>query len=333
VRALIADGSEDLADLRVGEWPEPIAGDGMVVVEVEAASVDFVDTLSATGRYQVKIPPPFVPGNNVAGTVAEIGSGVAGFEVGDRVHGMAFLGGFAERVAVAAANLRPTPAGLAPDLACLTGAPYRTAYDSLASTAKVRPGEDLVILGASGAVGSAAIMIGKALGARLVACASSAEKLEFCRSLGADAGVLYSGPSFKEELKEACGGAADVVIDLVGGGYSEPALRAVGYGGRFVVVGFAAGGPARVPLNLVLLKGSIVLGYEILDFERHEAGEAARNRDALEELLMSGTVRPPITGRFPLEKAAEAMALVGGREKLGVTVLDLTRGDRRSRRP
>jgi NADPH:quinone reductase len=322
MRALIADGTADLDSLRVGEWPDPTPGDDQVVVAVEAASVDFVDTLIATGRYQVQVPPPFVPGNNVAGTVTAVGSGASRFAVGDRVHGMAFVGGFAERVAVAESSLRPTPAGLRSDLACLAGAPYRTAYDALASTAKVRPGEDLVILGASGSVGSAAVMIGKHLGARVVACASTVEKLDFCRSLGADVGVAYSGPGFKGALKEACDGTADVVLDLVGGEYSEPALRAVGYGGRFIVVGFAAGGPARVPLNLVLLKGSTILGYEILDFERKEAAQAARNRDALESLLASGAIDPPITARFTLADAAAAMAHVAGRAKLGVTVLE-----------
>jgi NADPH:quinone reductase len=234
---------------------------------------------------------------------------------------MAFVGSFAERVAVAETSLRPTPPGLRAELACLAGAPYRTAYDALVSTAAVRPGEDLVVLGASGSVGSAAVMIGKHLGARVVACASSAAKLDFCRGLGADVGVAYSEPDFKAALKDACDGAADVVLDLVGGGYSEPALRAVGYGGRFVVVGFAAGAPARVPLNLVLLKGSRILGYEIIDFEAKEAEAAARNRDALEALLSTGAIEPPITARFPLADAPAALAHVAGREKLGATVL------------
>jgi NADPH:quinone reductase len=323
MRALIADGSPDLGALRVGDRPDPEPGDGQALVAVEAASVDFVDTLIATGRYQMKVPPPFVPGNNVAGTVARVGPVSERFVVGDRVHGMAFVGGHAERVAIAESSLRPTPAELSADLACLTGAPYRTAYDSLVSTAMIRPGEDLVILGASGSVGSAAILIGKHLGARVVACASTAEKLDFCRGLGADATVDYSGPDLKGALKEACDGAADVVLDLVGGEHSEPALRAVGHGGRFVVVGFAAGAPARVPLNLVLLKGSTILGYEILDFERKHPEEASRNRDALESLLASGAIDPPITARFPLERAAAAMAHVAGREKLGATVLEV----------
>jgi NADPH:quinone reductase len=323
VRALIADGSPDLGTLRVGEWAEPTPGEGQVLVAVEAASVDFVDTLIATGRYQLQVPPPFVPGNNLAGTVTALGPGASRFAVGDRVHGMTFVGAHAERVAVAEASLRPTPDGLHAELACLAGAPYRTAYDALVSTAKVRPDEDLVILGASGGVGSAAIMIGKHLGARVIACASTATKLDFCRDLGADAGVLYAEPDFKGTLKEACEGAADVVLDLVGGEFSEPALRAVGYGGRFVVVGFAAGAPARVPLNLVLLKGSTITGYEIIDFEAKQPEEAARNRDALENLLAAGAIVPPITARFPLERAAEAIASVGGREKLGVTVLEI----------
>ncbi len=321
MRALICDGDGDRRELVVRDVPDPVAGPGQVVVEVHAASVDFVDTLIASGRYQISVPTPFTPGNNVAGVVVEVGPDCASLRVGDRVHGMAFVGGFAERVALSENQLRRTPGGLSAELACLTGVPYRTAYDAVVSTAGVRPGESVVVLGASGAVGSAAVLIAKTLGARVVACASTPEKLAFCAELGADDGVLYDEAGFKDRLKAACGGSADVVLDMVGGDYSEAALRTVGYGGRFVVVGFAAGAPARVPLNLVLLKGSTILGYEIGDFQRQQPERAAANRDALEAMLVRGDITPPITSRFPLEQAAEAMAHVAGRAKHGVTVL------------
>ncbi|MFK4035113.1 NADPH:quinone oxidoreductase family protein [Nonomuraea wenchangensis] len=324
MRALLCTDTGDLTSLAVQEVPDPAPGPGQVLVEVRAASVDFVDTLIATGVYQIPVPVPYVPGNNVAGVVAAVGPGCSRFAVGDRVHGMAFIGAFAERVRVAEAQLRPTPAGLSPELACLTGSTYRTAYDALVSTARIEPGEDLVILGASGAVGSAAIGIGKSLGARVIACAAGAAKLEFCRDLGADELVDYSGGDLKRTLKELCPKGAGVVLDMVGGPFSEPALRATGYGGRFVVVGFATGEIARVPLNLVLLKGSIVMGYEIGDFERHHPDEAEANRRALEALLTDGTLKPPVTGRYRLDQAAEAMRTVAGRAKLGLTVLDLT---------
>ncbi|MFF0770333.1 NADPH:quinone oxidoreductase family protein [Nonomuraea wenchangensis] len=324
MRALLCTDTSDLTSLAVQEVPDPSPGPGQVLVEVEAASVDFVDTLIATGVYQIPVPVPYVPGNNLAGVVAAVGPGCSRFAVGDRVHGMAFIGAFAERVCVSEAQLRPTPGGLSPDLACLTGSTYRTAYDALVSTARIEPGEDLVILGASGAVGSAAIGIGKTLGARVIACAAGAAKLEFCRDLGADELVDYSGGDLKLALKELCPKGAGVVLDMVGGPFSEPALRATGYGGRFVVVGFATGEIARVPLNLVLLKGSIVTGYEIGDFERHHPDEAEANRRALESLLTDGRLKPPITGRYRLDQAAEAMRTVAGRAKLGLTVLDLT---------
>ncbi|MER7362558.1 NADPH:quinone oxidoreductase family protein [Nonomuraea wenchangensis] len=324
MRALLCTDTGDLTSLAVQEVPDPVPGPGQVLVEVRAASVDFVDTLIATGVYQIPVPVPYVPGNNVAGVVAAVGPGCSRFAVGDRVHGMAFIGAFAERVCVPEAQLRPTPAGLSPELACLTGSTYRTAYDALVSTARIEPGEDLVILGASGAVGSAAIGIGKSLGARVIACAAGAAKLEFCRDLGADELVDYSDGDLKRALKELCPKGAGVVLDMVGGAFSEPALRATGYGGRFVVVGFATGEIARVPLNLVLLKGSTVTGYEIGDFERHHPDEAEANRRALEALLTDGTLKPPITGRYRLDQAAEAMRTVAGRAKLGLTVLDLT---------
>ncbi|WP_328353124.1 NADPH:quinone oxidoreductase family protein [Mycobacterium sp. NBC_00419] len=322
MRALLCKG-EDLTSLTVAEVDDPTPGPGQVLVQVHAASVDFVDTLVIRGQYQIPVPRPFVPGNNVAGVVVELGPGCSRFSVGDRVHGMAFVGAYAERAVLSETQLRLTPDGLSADLACLTGAPYRTAYDAIVSKGRLRSGESLVVLGASGGVGSAAVLVGKALGARVIACASTEEKLAFCRDLGADEAVRYTEPDFKDALKAACTGGADVVLDMVGGQFSEPALRATGYAGRFVVVGFAAGAPARIPLNLVLLKGSCIIGYEIADFERREPVEAAHNRDKLEAMLVSGSLAPPVTGRFSLDDAAQAVRLVAGRDKLGTTILEL----------
>jgi NADPH2:quinone reductase len=322
MKALRCEDTAGLGGLAVRAIPDPAPGPGQVVVEVKAASVDFVDTLIATGRYQIPLPVPFTPGNNLAGVVREVGPDCRRFTVGDRVHGMAFVGAFAERAAVDETRLRATPDDLPCEYACVTGSTYRTAYDALGTTAALKPGENLVILGASGAVGSAAIAIGKTLGARVIACASTAAKLGFCREQGADEAVAYTEPGFKDSLKDL--GGADVVLDLVGGDYSEPALRATGYGGRFVVVGFAAGQVPRIPLNLVLLKGCIVTGYEIAGFERRCPELATANRDALETLLATGRLIPPITGRYRLDQAIEAMRAVAGRDKYGITILDLT---------
>ena len=321
MRAILCEQTTGLEGLMVRDVPDPIASAGQVVVDIHAASVEFVDTLIATGRYQIPVAVPFIPGNNFAGVVSGLGEGAARFSIGDRVHGMNFTGAYAESVAVSEAQLRATPAGLSAEAACLTGSTYRTAFDALLSVAKVKAGDDVVILGASGAVGSAAVTIARALGARVIACASTDAKLDFCRSLGADELVQYTNPGFKETLKGLCASGADVVLDMVGGEFSEPALRAVGYGGLFVVVGFAAGDIPRVPLNLVLLKGSTITGYEIGTFERRQRSEAAKNRDALESMIASGTLTPPITARYPLEQGVEAMTAVAGRDKLGMTVL------------
>jgi NADPH2:quinone reductase len=322
MRAVVCEDLDGLDGLVLREMPDPVAGPGQVVVDVHAASVESVDTLIATGRYQLKVPVPFVPGNNLAGVVSAIGPGVNRFQLGDRVHGMAFVGAFAERVALAEAQLRPTPDGLSAEAACLTGTTYRTAYDALVSTARVATGDDVVILGAAGAVGSAAATIAKFLGARVISCASSDAKLDFCRSLGADEVIGYTDPGFKEALKSKCkASGADVVLDMVGGDLSEAALRAIGYGGRYVVIGFASGTIPKIPLNLVLLKGSTIKGYEIASFERRDSEAAATNRAALESMLATGGLTPPIRGRYPIDEAVTAMKVVSGRDKVGMTVI------------
>jgi NADPH2:quinone reductase len=278
------------------------------------------------GRYQIEPPTPFTPGVDIAGVVVATGPECTRFAVGDRVHGLAPLGGFAERVAVPEMLLRPTANGLPSDFAATTGTTYRTAIDALTSVAKLEPGEDLVILGAAGAVGSAAIGIGKALDARVIACASTAEKLAFCTSLGADEVIDYSTGSLKDAIKRLCPKGAGVVLDLVGGPATEQALRATGHGGRFIVTGFASGQIPKVPLNLVLLKGSSIAGYEIVDFERHFPLDADANRTRLEALIADGSVKPPITARYSLDEAPQALARAASRDKYGITLLDLAEG-------
>jgi len=233
---------------------------------------------------------------------------------------MSGLGSFAELVAVPQRAVRKTPADLSPEVACTLGSSARTAIDALVSVGRVKPGDDVVILGASGAVGTAATVIAKALGARVVACASP-NKLGLCVEMGADETIDYTKGDLKAELKRVCDGGADVVLDLVGGPASEEALRATGFGGRFVVVGFASGVVPKIPLNLVLLKGSGILGYEIVDFERYRATDAEANRTALEQMAVDGRYRPAIANQFQLDDAAQAMRTVAGRDKAGATIL------------
>jgi NADPH:quinone reductase len=320
MRALQCHQTGGFDALAVEDVPDPSPGPGEVLVAVAAASVNFVDTLVVAGRYQIPFAPPFTPGSDFAGTVTALGPDVTGFAVGDRVHGMSRLGAFAELVAIPERAVRNTPADLAAEVACTLGSSARTAYDALVSVGRVKPDEDVVILGASGAVGTAAIAIAKALGARVVACASP-DKLGLCVDMGADDTIDYTTGDLKAELKRVCAGGADLVLDMVGGPASEEALRATGFGGRFVVVGFASGAVPKVPLNLVLLKGSEILGYEIADFERYRAAEAEANRTALEQMAVDGRFRPAIAHRFQLEDAAQAMRFVAGRHKAGTTIL------------
>jgi NADPH:quinone reductase len=320
MRALLCKKTGENPVLAIEQVDDPAPATGQVLVKVQAAAVNFVDTLVISGKYQIPFEPPFIPGSDIAGVVVAVGPRATRFSVGDRVHGITMLGAFAELVAVPEAQLRPTPDALDAGLASTLGSGTRTAYDALVSVGRLQAGQDLVILGASGAVGSSAIAIGKALGARVIACASAA-KHDLCVAAGADEVVDYTGADFKGNLKRLCPRGADVVLDMVGGDYTEPALRATGFGGRFVVVGFAAGQVPRAPLNLVLLKGSSIHGYEIVDFERHRPQEAEANRAALERMLSDGQVKPAITATYPLDRAPEAVRNVSGRNKQGVSIL------------
>jgi NADPH:quinone reductase len=323
VRGLVCNQVGSFENLEVVSLDDPVPQPGEVLVRVASAAVNYVDALIVLGKYQLVPPTPFIPGVDIAGTIVAVGPECTRFTVGDRVHGLTLFGGFAESVAVSEDRLRPTPDGLGADLACTTGTPYRTAYDALISVGDLQPGQDLVILGAAGAVGSAAITVGKAVGARVIACASTPTKRTFCERLGADVVLDSTDTQLKSALKAACNGTADLVLDPVGGSLTETALRAIGFGGRLVVVGFASGQVPKVPLNLVLLKGSSILGYEIVDFESHHPARADENRTALESLLAEGVIAPPIEARYLLDDGAAALQRAASRDKLGLTVLKL----------
>lgn len=312
-------------DVTVQEVPDPVPGAGQVVVDVHAAAVNFADTLMLRGEYQIRPEPPFVPGSEFAGVVAEQGEGVDTPRPGDRVVGMSLVGGFAERALLDVGAATPVPDGVDLAEAAAFFTAYGTSYHALRSTAGVQSGDDLVVLGAAGGVGLAAVEIGSLLGARVVACASSEEKLALCRDHGAAETVDYSTTDLKARLKELTDGGADVVLDPVGGPYAEPALRATRYGGRFVTVGFAAGEIPRIPLNLVMLKGVIVKGFEIRAFMIHEPEHAARDRAELLEHLAAGRLRPHIGSRFPLVETGDALAEVAQRRARGKVIVDVRR--------
>ncbi|PRC45770.1 NADPH:quinone oxidoreductase, partial [Mycobacterium sp. ITM-2017-0098] len=247
--------------VRIEEQTVPSAGPGQVGIRVAAAAVNFPDVLLVAGSYQVSVPPPFVPGSEFAGVVDEIGPGVPGLAVGDAVTGTAMFGAFAERVVVEAAGLAPIPAGVDMFSAAAFGVAHRTAYHALRSMARLTAGDELIVLGAGGGVGLAAVQLGVAMGARVTAVASSAEKLDVAHRYGAHRMISHRDGALRDALRAALPHGADVVLDPVGGDLSEPALRSLGRVGRFVTVGFASGAIPRIPLNLVLIKGIHVLGF------------------------------------------------------------------------
>jgi len=301
----------------VEEVPDPVPGPGEVVVDVGVAAVNYPDALLVANRYQVSVPVPFTPGSEFAGIVRSLGDGVTGLHVGQRVRGVVFVGAFAERICVPEAVLTPLPDGLDLATAAASGVTYQTAYHSLVDVARLQPGEWVAVLGGAGGVGSAAVQLAHALGARVVAAASSAEKLQVCRSMGADATIDYTTEDLKTRLKAITDGGADVVIDPVGGPYAEAALRAMRWGGRFVTVGFASGEIPRLPLNLVLLKGVSVSAYEARGYIEHEPERAAAGSAALMAMVSDGRVRPHIGAVHPLADVVAALEDVLGRRAVG----------------
>ncbi|MCU1612729.1 MAG: NADPH:quinone oxidoreductase [Frankiales bacterium] len=309
--------------LTLAELPDPVPGPGELVVDVEAAAVNFTDVLFVADRYQVRAPLPFTPGSEFAGRVAATGPGTTGFVPGNRVRGTGTTGAFAEKVLVPATAVVALPPDADPVLAAASGVASATAYSALRSVAAVTPGEWVAVTGAAGGVGSAAIVLARALGARVLAIVSTPAKADFCTGLGADAVLdLSSTPDVKRHVRTATGGGAAVVLDLVGGDLAETLLRALGRGGRFVTVGYASGVIPRIPLNLVLLKGVSVLGFEIRTFADDHPELAARDLAEL-GLLQADGLGATVTARYPLARAAEALRSVADRRAMGKVVLDL----------
>jgi NADPH2:quinone reductase len=308
--------------LVVEEVDAPSAGPGQVVVEIHACGVNFPDVLLIENKYQFKPTLPFSPGGEVAGVVTAVGPGVETVKQGDRVLGSGVWGGFAEAIALEAGRVIPIPPAMDFVTAAAFLMTYGTSHHALKDRAMLQPGETLLVLGAAGGVGLAAVDLGKAMGARVIAAASSPEKLAVCREHGADEVIDYAREDLKERIKALTGGdGADVVYDPVGGPFSEPALRSTAWKGRFLVVGFAAGDIPRVPLNLVLLKGCQVVG---VFWSAFTVREAARNRANIAELMRwhaEGKIKPYVSRQYPLEKAGEALRDMMERRVTGKVVL------------
>jgi len=308
--------------LRIEELPSPRAGPGEAVISVKAASVNFPDVLIIQNKYQFKPPLPFSPGSELAGVVKEVGAGVAGFKPGDKVIAFTTYGAFAEEVKTEAARLLPLPEGMDFVAGAAFLLTYATSDHALRDRGALCAGETLLVLGAAGGVGLAAIEIGKALGARVIACASSEDKLAVCREHGADATINYATEDLRERIKALTDGrGVDVVYDPVGGPYSEPAFRSLAWRGRLLVVGFAAGDIPKLPLNLPLLKGASVVGVFWGDFARREPKQFADSVRQLGEWYRQGKLRPHVSQTFPLEKAADALNLMAARQVKGKVVL------------
>jgi NADPH2:quinone reductase len=309
--------------VRVENLPPPELGPGQVRVRVGAAAVNFPDVLLVADKYQLRVPVPFVPGSEFAGVVTETADDVARFAVGHRVVGTAMFGAFAEEVCVDAGALQHAPDRLDHRAAAASGVAHRTAFHALRSVARVGRGDDVVVLGAGGGVGLAAVQLAVALGTRVTAVASSAEKLAAAERYGAHNLIDHTAGSLRSALRGAVPDGAHAVLDPVGGELSEPALRALRRGGRFVTVGFASGVIPRIPLNLVLVKGLQILGFQFQDVP---PDEFERNESELGDLLASGAVTPHVGAIYPLAETAAALRHVAEGRAVGKVVIDLGPG-------
>lgn len=314
--------------LELTELPDPTPAKGQLRIRVRAAGLNFPDTLIIRDLYQFKPERPFAPGGEVAGEVDAIGEGVSGFSVGDRVLATTGHGGFATHVVIEADRVLPIPDAMPFEEAACFIFTYGTSHHALKDRAALQKGESLLILGAAGGVGAAAIELGKAAGARVIAAVSSDDKADFCRAIGADETIVYprqmdrdAQKAFSNRIKELSGGdGVDVVYDAVGGDYAEPALRALAWKGRFLVVGFPAGIP-KIPLNLTLLKGSQIVGVFWGAAVRREPKGHAANMADLFALYEKGLVKPRIHASFALEEAAQALEMMQDRKVQGKVVL------------
>jgi NADPH2:quinone reductase len=308
--------------VRIDDMPEPKPGPGDVLIDVKAAGLNFPDVLLSYGKYQFKPAPPFVPGGEAAGIVLAVGEGVRSVAPGDRVVATSVHGMFAERVVVPELATAKLPDAVGFEVGAVTVLAYATTIHGLVDRAALKKGETLLVLGAAGGVGMAAVELGALLGARVIAAASSDEKVAFCKQHGATDGIVYGREDLKERVKAITNGlGADVVYDAVGGPYAEPALRATAWQGRYLVVGFASGEIPKIPLNLVLLKGCQIVGVFWGAFAARAADENRRNVARILEWVAEGKLSPHIDGTYPFAEARAALERMEHRSVRGKLVL------------
>jgi NADPH2:quinone reductase len=308
--------------LRVDDIPDPSPGAGEVLIEVKAAGLNFPDVLLSHGKYQFKPTPPFVPGGEAAGVVSAVGAGVTTVAVGDRVAATLLHGAFAEKIVVPEMATTKIPDAVDFEVAAATLLTYLTTLHALDDRAQLRAGETLLVLGAAGGVGTAAVELGKVMGARVIAAASTDDKVAFCKSHGADDGINYSTEDLKERVKAlTSGNGVNVVYDPVGGAHSEQALRSIAWEGRYLVVGFAAGEIPKIPLNLVLLKGCQIVGVFWGSFALRETARNRAHATRIFDWVAERKLVPHVDATFPFARASEALERMARREVKGKLVL------------
>jgi NADPH:quinone reductase len=322
VKALLCREYGPIDRLKVEEVPSPRPGRDQVVVEVKASSLNFPDALLVQGLYQVKPPLPFSPGMELAGIVKEVGSAVAGVAVGDRVLAFPARGGFAQLCLVSADRVSPLPSEMDFETGSALIVTYCTSLHALKDRGQLQPGETLLVLGAAGGVGTSAIEVGKAMGAKVIAAASSEEKLAFCRTLGADETINYEEPDLRQRILDLTAGrGADVVYDPVGGAYTEAALRATAWGGRLLVIGFTSGAIPQVKLNLALLKERSLIGVYWGDWAQQNPDGQRRNVEQLGAWFAEGKIKPAVSERISLAEVPAAMMRLLQRKVKGKIVV------------
>lgn len=322
MRALVCREYGPPDTLVIEEFPDPVAGTGEIVVDVEAAGINFPDVLSIAGKYQVKTPTPFVPGNEAAGVVSAVGAGVTRVKAGDRVIVMTRGSAFAEKVVAEEFTTMPLPDSLDFEQGAGFAVTYGTSYHALKQRADLQPGETILVLGAAGGVGITAVEIAKAMGARVIAAASSDEKLEFAKSAGADELINYSIEPLKEKAKELTdGNGVDVVYDPVGGEMADQAFRACGWHARYLVIGFASGDIPQFAANIALLKEASVVGVWWGTWAAKNPSEQLQNMQELAVLLAAGKIKPRVTESYELDDFADAFAAITERRARGKVIL------------
>jgi NADPH2:quinone reductase len=328
MKAIISKAPGGPETLTLEEVPSPRMGKRDVLIDVKVAATNYPDVLIIQDQYQFKPPRPFAPGGEFAGVVKAVGEEVKRWKVGDRVFGNSTHGGYAEEAVLNEFRAIGIPEGMSfEDAACMLMT-YATSYHALKDRGNLKPGETLLVIGAAGGTGISAVELGKAMGAKVIAAASSQEKVDFAKAAGADEGIVYPAKlegreaqrAFSDKIKEVSGGGVDVVYDSVGGDYAEPAIRTVNWDGRYLVIGFPGGIP-RIPTNLTLLKGTSIVGVFWGSFVAKEPQKEAQNVKELFALYKEGKIKPRISQRFPLEKAPEAIRMLQDRKVQGKIVV------------